>query len=116
MAPDSVVPIVGASGSVAAVLGAYIVWYPRATVTAGIPLLFVLLPLRVPAFVMIGMWFLQNVIAGAQTLGQTADPGGGVAWFAHIGGFAFGTLVAVSAAALWAARGGRRGDRGKSAL
>lgn len=90
----SVVPVVGASGAVAAVLGAYIRFYPRATVTVSFPVLF-FLPLPVPAVLMIGVWFVQNVLAGFATVGSAADPGVGVAWFAHIGGFLFGLLVAV---------------------
>ncbi len=90
--PDSVVPVVGASGAVAAVLGAYIVWFPVATIIAVIPLLF-FIPLPVPAFIMIGLWFVQNLLAGYATLGTAAAPDAGVAWFAHIGGFAFGFLL-----------------------
>lgn len=88
----SVVPVVGASGAVAAVLGAYLVWYPKAMVVAIIPpLLF--LPLPVPAILMIGVWFLQNLLAGYATLGADAASGSAVAWFAHIGGFLFGFLL-----------------------
>lgn len=90
--PDSTIPMVGASGAVAGVLGAYIVWFPRATVVAVFPMLF-FLPLPVPAILMIGMWFLQNVFAGYTSLGSAATPDAGVAWFAHIGGFVFGFLL-----------------------
>lgn len=91
MDPDSVVPVVGASGAVAAVLGAYIVWFPKATIITVLPVFF-FLPFPVPAFVMIGLWFVQNLLAGYATLGSVA-PDTGVAWFAHIGGFLFGFLL-----------------------
>lgn len=92
MDAGNLVPVVGASGAVAAVLGAYIVWFPRATVFAVVPLLF-FIPLPIPAVVMIGLWFLQNLLAGYATLGSTVSPDAGVAWFAHIGGFLFGFLL-----------------------
>ncbi len=96
--PDSLIPVIGASGAVAGVLGAYIYLYPRATVYVVIPFLFLIfIPLPVPAFIMIGIWFLQNLLAGFAELGSTADPGAGVAWFAHIGGFLFGLLIALMA-------------------
>ena len=94
--PQSVIPVVGASGAVAAVLGAYLYLYPRATVYVLIPFLFLIfIPLPIPAFIMIGVWFLQNLLAGYAELGSATDAGGGVAWFAHIGGFVFGFLLAV---------------------
>jgi membrane associated rhomboid family serine protease len=93
--PDSVIPVVGASGAVAGVLGAYIYFYPRATVYVVIPFLFLIfIPLPIPAFIMIGAWFLQNLWAGYLELGSATDASAGVAWFAHIGGFLFGLLMA----------------------
>jgi membrane associated rhomboid family serine protease len=90
--PDSLVPNVGASGAVAAVLGAYLVLYPRATVNVVIPFfILIFIPIPVPAALMIGLWFLQNLFAGVATISETSA-GGGVA-FAHIGGFAFGFLL-----------------------
>jgi membrane associated rhomboid family serine protease len=90
--PESVIPVVGASGAVAGVLGAYIVWFPGATIVAVFPVLF-FLPLPIPAVFMIGVWFLQNLLAGYMTIGSAGTPDAGVAWFAHIGGFAFGFLL-----------------------
>lgn len=93
---QSVVPIVGASGAVAGVLGAYIVMYPRATVSVIIPFfILVFIPLPIPALLMIGFWFLQNLFAGALSIVNETDVGGGVAFFAHIGGFVFGMLAAM---------------------
>lgn len=90
--PGNLVPVVGASGAVAGVLGAYIVWFPGATVFAIFPVFF-FIPLPVPAVIMIGLWFVQNLFAGYATLGSAGTPDAGVAWFAHIGGFVFGFLL-----------------------
>ena len=96
VAPDSVVPTVGASGAVAGVLGAYLVWFPKARIRVVIPIVFlVFIPFQVPAIVMIGLWFAQNLFSGYATITSAADSGGGVAWFAHIGGFVFGAAVAL---------------------
>ncbi|MCA9853631.1 MAG: rhomboid family intramembrane serine protease [Dehalococcoidia bacterium] len=93
---ESVVPVVGASGAVAGVLGAYFLWFPRATVNIIIPFFpFFFIPLPVPAILMIGFWFAQNLVAGYASLGAAAGPEGGVAFFAHIGGFVFGMVTAV---------------------
>lgn len=90
----SVVPVVGASGAIASVLGAYLVYYPRATISVVIPFfILIFIPLPVPAIVMIGLWFLQNLLAGWATIGQAGTPDSGVAFFAHVGGFLFGMLA-----------------------
>ncbi len=94
MDPDSVVPVLGASGAVAGVLGAYIVWYPNATVNVVIPFfILIFIPIPIPAFIMIGLWFLQNLLSGYATITEAAGAAQGVAWFAHIGGFVFGALL-----------------------
>lgn len=91
---SSAVPVVGASGAVAAVLGAYIVFYPRAIVNVVIPVfILIFIPIPIPAFLLIGMWFLQNLFAGVFSVVNEAEVGGGVAFFAHIGGFLFGALT-----------------------
>jgi membrane associated rhomboid family serine protease len=91
--PGSVVPNVGASGAVAAVLGSYLVLFPRATVNVVIPFfILIFIPIPIPAVVMIGLWFVQNLLAGVASISETSA-GGGVAFFAHIGGFAFGFLL-----------------------
>src|SRR5881628_1240343 len=82
-------PMVGASGAIAGVLGAYLVLYPSARVGTVIPPFFWAIP--VPAFVLIGLWFVMNVFSGVATLGNdTLAQQQGVAFFAHIGGFATG--------------------------
>jgi rhomboid family protein len=88
-AADARVPNLGASGAIAAVLGAYFVLYPRSTVFG----LFVIFPVRLSAWVFLGFWFLYQLFeANAGIFGSKAN-GGGVAFFAHVGGFAFGYLV-----------------------
>ena len=103
--PNSVVPVLGASGAVAGVLGAYLVWFPGATIKVVIPFfVLIFIPIPIPAWIMIGLWFAQNLLAGYATIAESASPDQGVAWFAHLGGFAFGLVVA------WlAGRGPRRG-------
>ncbi len=95
LGPGSVqarVPLIGASGSIAAVLGAYFYLYPRARIVTFIPWI-VLPPLvELPAIVYLGVWFLMQLYPGLRSLG-TIGEGGGVAWWAHIGGFIFGLLV-----------------------
>jgi membrane associated rhomboid family serine protease len=83
---------------VAGVLGAYLLWFPGATVRVVIPFfVLIFIPLPIPAWIMIGVWFVQNLLAGYATIADAAEPGQGVAWFAHIGGFLFGMLVAAIA-------------------
>jgi membrane associated rhomboid family serine protease len=86
-------PAIGASGAIAGVMGAYIVLFPRATVDVIIPLFF-FLPFPLPAFVLIGFWFLIQLFSGFSSLGPTAvGAGGGVAYFAHVGGFIAGAVL-----------------------
>jgi membrane associated rhomboid family serine protease len=94
MNPASRMPSIGASGAIAGVLAAYAVLYPRARVVVAWPppLLFFLPLFEVPALVLLGLWFLQQFLAGALSFVQTAETGG-VAWWAHIGGFAAGLLL-----------------------
>jgi membrane associated rhomboid family serine protease len=88
------IPIVGASGAVAAVLGAYFVLYPGTRVRVGIPFLrFFILPITIPAYFMLGLWFLLQILNSMVGLASTTM--GGVAFFAHIGGFMFGLLLAI---------------------
>jgi rhomboid family protein len=86
----SVVPNLGASGAIAAVLGAYLVIYPRSRVFG----LAAIIPVTVPAYVFLGFWFLYQVYEANAGLFSSTANGGGVAFFAHVGGFVFGFLVA----------------------
>jgi membrane associated rhomboid family serine protease len=92
IAPDSEIPTIGASGAVSAVLGAYLLLHPRAGIVtlSLIPFFFGILVL--PAMVVIGVWFAEQVLFGLLDF-DTAGEGGGVAYFAHIGGFVFGAAV-----------------------
>ena len=90
--PTSEVPLVGASGAIAATLGAYIVLYPRARILTLIFFVFFYQLIEVPALVVLGYWFLLQLVDGVASLGA-ASAQGGVAFFAHIGGFVAGGLV-----------------------
>lgn len=90
--PGSLVPMVGASGAIAGVLGAYLILYPRARVVTVVPVFFYLELAALPAGFVIGFWFLLQIAQGVTSLGGTMQ--GGVAWWAHIGGFATGTALA----------------------
>jgi membrane associated rhomboid family serine protease len=92
--PDSTVPTIGASGAVAGVLGGYLLLFPRARVVTVIFIIFFFTILELPAILILGFWFLQQVLFGYFDLADPTGGGGGVAYFAHIGGFAFG-LVAI---------------------
>ncbi len=90
--PSSDVPLVGASGAIAAVLGAYVVTFPRARVLSIVFLVVFFQLTEVPAVLVLGLWFVLQVIDGLASLG-VEDVVGGVAIFAHIGGFVAGMLV-----------------------
>jgi rhomboid family protein len=89
--PTSITPVIGASGAVAAVMGAYFVWWPRALVTT----LVIVFPVRIPAFVFLGIWFVLQFLS---------NPDSGVATVAHIAGFVFGALIAVITRGLFVGR------------
>jgi len=107
MNQNDIIPAIGASGAVAGILGAYLVLHPRATVAAILPIFILFwIPFHVPAVLLIGFWFLLQLFNGFATITATdvTGAGGGVAWFAHIGGFIAG-LVLVR---MFTARRGRR--------
>lgn len=91
--PTSREPMIGASGAIAGVLGAYLVLYPRARVASLVPILFIFTIIEIPAFIFLLFWFVSQLFSGWLTLGATA--GSGVAWWAHVGGFVFGMVAAV---------------------
>ena len=93
--PTSSAPTIGASGAIAATLGAYIVLFPGARVTSLIFLGFFYQLLNIPAVIVLGFWFLLQLVDGFASLGVSQS--GGVAFFAHIGGFVFGILVGFAA-------------------
>ena len=89
------VPMLGASGAIAAVLGAYFVLYPDSRVLT----LVLVFPVKIPAWIWLGVWFLYQLVEADYGITSAHANGGGVAFFAHVGGFIFGVLVAI-----WLAR------------
>ncbi len=89
--PNSTIPMVGASGAISGVLGAYLVRFPGARIHVLIFLFWFIRVVRVPALVVLGLWFILQIFNGLGSLGSQG--GGGVAWFAHIGGFVAGILL-----------------------
>ncbi|MBV8256986.1 MAG: rhomboid family intramembrane serine protease [Actinobacteria bacterium] len=90
-AADARVPNLGASGAIAAVMGAYMILYPSSRVTT----LVLIFPVKIPAWYFLGAWFLYQLVEANFGLFSASANGGGVAFFAHVGGFIFGVLVAI---------------------
>lgn len=86
---NSNIPTVGASGAISAVMGAYLVMFP----VSRVKVLILVFPLRVPAILFLGFWIWQQWLNGTATLNVPTAESSGVAWWAHIGGFAFGVLA-----------------------
>ncbi|HWD11236.1 MAG TPA: rhomboid family intramembrane serine protease [Solirubrobacteraceae bacterium] len=93
VSPDSTAPTLGASGAIAAVLGGYLLLYPRARVLTLVFIVFFVTIVEVPAILLLAFWFLEQLYFGAAGLASPLGGGEGVAYFAHIGGFAFGLLL-----------------------
>jgi membrane associated rhomboid family serine protease len=91
---DSTMPMVGASGAIAGVMGAYFVLYPHSRVLTIVFLLFFMDMVEIPAIFFLGIWFIKEVFSGVGSLG-TESLNGGVAFWAHVSGFAVGALVGV---------------------
>ena len=87
------VPTIGASGAISGVLGAYFILYPRARVITLIPLFILPWFVEIPAVIYLGFWFLSQLFNGALSVVSNAQPIGGVAFWAHIGGFLAGVLL-----------------------
>lgn len=93
-APASGVLSLGASGAIAGVLAAYLILYPRAQVLTIIPIFFFIQIIRIPALIVIGTWIVLQAVAGFESLNaRVAEVTGGVAWFAHVGGFVTGIAL-----------------------
>jgi len=89
--PTSAEPMIGASGAIAGVLGAYLILYPRSRIASLVPILFIFTIIEIPAFLFLLFWFGSQIYSGL-----FAIPGGGasgIAWWAHIGGFIFGVIM-----------------------
>jgi membrane associated rhomboid family serine protease len=91
--PGSEVPTLGASGAIAAVLGAYLLLLPRARVVTVVFIIFFFTIIELPALLVLGFWFVQQALFGYFDLANPSGGGGGVAYFAHVGGFVFGMLA-----------------------
>ena len=100
-AADARVPVLGASGAIAAVLGAYWILYPGARILTIVGIF----PIRIPAWVFLGGWFVYQLVEANAGLGSAGETGG-TAFFAHVGGFVFGAAIAIALV-----RSGRRNGR-----
>ena len=89
--PNSSIPMIGASGAIAGVLGAYMVRFPRARVHVFVFIFVFFTTIYVPAQIVLGLWFLMQLTSGLNSLGLNTT--GGVAWFAHVGGFIVGLFA-----------------------
>jgi membrane associated rhomboid family serine protease len=94
--PGSIVPMVGASGAIAGVMGAYFVLYPRSRIVTLVPIFFVIQIVEVPAIFFLGIWFVMQLASGVGSIATGAgEPAGGIAFRAHAAGFAAGVLGVV---------------------
>jgi membrane associated rhomboid family serine protease len=91
--PYSRVPTIGASGAIAGVMGAYLIKFPRARIVTLIPIVIFITTLEIPAAFLLLWWFAIQFVSGFGSLAETNYTGGGVAWFAHVGGFIAGMLL-----------------------
>jgi rhomboid family protein len=94
----SPIPSIGASGAISGVLGAYLLFFPGSRILTLIPLFIIWFTARIPAFIFILLWFAIQFLSGLGSLGA-ANNTGGVAWWAHVGGFVLGALIALEARA-----------------
>ncbi len=92
--PQSAIPMVGASGAISGVLGAYLLTYPNARILTLVPIVILFYIIELPAYFFLGFWFVIQLIQGSlYSLNSDQVVGGGVAWWAHIGGFAAGVIL-----------------------
>jgi membrane associated rhomboid family serine protease len=89
--PASLVPMIGASGAVAGVLGAYLILFPRARIASLVPILFIFTIIEIPAMIYLVFWFVSQLYSGLFAV--EGGSGSGIAWWAHIGGFLFGLIM-----------------------
>ena len=89
--PSSTVPMIGASGAIAGVLGAYLILFPHSRIASLVPILFIFTIVEIPATLFLIFWFLSQLYSGLGALRGGGDSG--IAWWAHIGGFMFGALM-----------------------
>lgn len=89
--PSSTVPMIGASGAVAGVLGAYLILFPRSRIASLVPILFIFTIIEIPAVIFLVFWFLSQLYSGLFAIQGGGESG--IAWWAHIGGFLFGVVM-----------------------
>ncbi len=89
---DSTMPVIGASGAIAGVMAAYLRLFPKARIVTLIPIVIIPYFIELPAVLFMGFWFVMQLLSGAASL-AVADKSGGIAWWAHVGGFAIGYLL-----------------------
>ena len=94
MQPDSLIPMVGASGAIAGVMGAYLVMYPKSRIVTLVPIIFFIQLIEVPALFFLGIWFLMQFVSGVGSIAAatTGEPSGGIAFWAHVAGFVAGVI------------------------
>jgi membrane associated rhomboid family serine protease len=107
IAPNSITPVIGASGAIAGVLGAYAVTWPLARISTFIFLVVFFTVIDIPAIIVLGVWFAVQVIAGQAALGHSWV--GGVAWWSHVGGFMAGMAIMPLLSLLFARKAGGEG-------
>ncbi len=91
--PYSTLPMVGASGAIAGVMGAYLLEFPRARILTLVFIFFFVTTFEIPAVILLGYWFIIQLFSGLGSIARTHMSEGGVAWFAHVGGFLTGMLL-----------------------
>lgn len=92
--PDSTIPMIGASGAISGVLGAYFLTYPKASILTLVPIFILFYLIDIPAFIFLGIWFLIQFVSGyASMIAEDGAAGGGIAWWAHVGGFSAGVVL-----------------------
>jgi membrane associated rhomboid family serine protease len=92
--PSSSIPVIGASGAISAVAGAYFVMFRHSTVKSIVPIFFLFTLIDVPVWLFLGYWFFIQIFSGLGSFTSLAVQDGSIAWFSHVGGFLFGLLVA----------------------
>ena len=90
---NTIVPSVGASGAIAGVLGAYMISYPKAKVLTLLPIFIFWQIIEIPAVIVLGFWFVAQIFSGTSALATSSASEGGVAWWAHVGGFVIGIIL-----------------------
>ena len=93
LAPYSRVPTVGRSGAIAGVMGAYLIKFPHSRIVTLVPIFVFLTTMEIPAVFMLLYWFVIQIFSGVGSIGYSNISKGGVAWFAHVGGFLAGILL-----------------------